>query len=104
VLHCCARAPVWCCGSSLVVVNRGQVLELPAARCSSSRVVDVSLGLSSDSSIFVNLPLCRLGRGWRIWFSGTTLYSLSLSSHVDNLRVVSYLLPLFTYSIFCAIC
>jgi hypothetical protein len=38
VLHCCARAPVWCHGSSLVAVDRGLVLELPTAPCSYSRV------------------------------------------------------------------
>jgi hypothetical protein len=35
--------------------------------------VDVSHGLSSGSSISVNLPLCRLGREQRYWFSGTEL-------------------------------
>jgi hypothetical protein len=58
---------------SLVSIHRGLVLGLPAARCSSSRagVVDVSFGSSSDSSISVNLPPCRPGRGQRNWFSGT---------------------------------
>jgi hypothetical protein len=60
-------------GFFLVAVNRGLVLELPDVQCSSSRagVVDVSLGLSSDSSISVKLPSCRLGRGQRNRFSGT---------------------------------
>jgi hypothetical protein len=65
VLCCWNRASVWCCGSSLISVHRGLVLGLPAARCSSSRAgtVDVSLGFGSGSSISVNLPPCRPGRG-----------------------------------------
>jgi hypothetical protein len=67
--------PVHLCGalSVLIFVRRGLVLELSAARCSSSRagVVDVSLGSGSGSSISVNLPSCRLRRGWQNWFSGT---------------------------------
>jgi hypothetical protein len=60
---------------SLVVVDRGLVLGLPTARCSSSRAgaMGVSLSFSSGSSISVNLPLCRLGRGRQNWFSGTEL-------------------------------
>jgi hypothetical protein len=79
------RAPMWC-WPDLVSVHRGLVLGLPAARCSSSRLVlglpaarcsssragavDVSLGSGSGSSIFVNLPPCRSGRGRWNWFSG----------------------------------
>jgi len=63
------------CGalSVLIVVHRGLVFGLPAAWCSSSRAgaVDVSLGSGSGSSISVNLPPCRPGRGRRNWFSGT---------------------------------
>jgi hypothetical protein len=91
-----------------LVVDRGLVLRLPAVWCSSSRAgaVDVFLGFGSGSSISVNISLCRLGHGRRNWFSGTEpcTCSLSLSSHVEYLRVVSYPLPLFIYSIFCAIC
>jgi hypothetical protein len=74
VLHCLTCAPAWCF-VCLVAVHRGLVFGLPAARCSSSRAgaVDVSYGISSGSSISVNLPLCRLGRGRRNWFSGTEL-------------------------------
>jgi hypothetical protein len=65
------------CGalSVLISVRRGLVLELSAARCSSSRAgaVDVALGSGSDSSISVNLPPCRPERGRRNWFSGTEL-------------------------------
>ena len=59
--------------SVLISVCRGLVLGLSAARCSSSRAgaVDVSLGSGSGSSISVNLPPCRPGRGRRNWFSGT---------------------------------
>jgi hypothetical protein len=66
------------CGalSVLISVRRGLVLELSAARCSSSRVgaVDDSLGSSNGSSISVNLPPCRPERGRRNWFSGTELH------------------------------
>jgi hypothetical protein len=73
VLFFCTRTPVWCC--SLIFVHRDLVLGLPTARCSSSRAgaVDVSLGSGSGSSISVNLPPCRPGRGRRNWFSGTEL-------------------------------
>lgn len=68
-------SPVHLCGalSVLIIVHRGLVLGLPAARCSSSRAgaMDVSLGSDSGSSIFVNLPSCRSGRGRQNWFSGT---------------------------------
>jgi hypothetical protein len=68
-------SPVHLCGalSVLIIVHRGLVSGLPAARCSSSQagVVDVSLGSVSGSSISVNLPPCRSGRGRRNWFSGT---------------------------------
>jgi hypothetical protein len=69
LLHLCACVVL----SDLVSVHRGLVLGLPAARCSSSRagVVDVSFGSGSSSSISVNLPPCRPGRGRRNWFSGT---------------------------------
>jgi hypothetical protein len=67
--------PVHLCGalSVLISVRRGLVLELSAARCSSSRAgaMDVSLGSGSGSSISVNLPPCRPGRGRQNWFSGT---------------------------------
>jgi hypothetical protein len=67
--------PVLLCGAllALIVVHRGLVFGLPAARCSSSRAgaMDVSHGLSSGSSISVNLPSCRSGRGRWNWFSGT---------------------------------
>jgi hypothetical protein len=67
--------PVHLCGalSVLISVRRGLVLELSAARCSSSRTgaVDVSLGSGSGSSISVNLLPYRPGRGRRNWFSGT---------------------------------
>jgi hypothetical protein len=67
VLLCSVVLPVRLCGalSALIVVHRGLVLGLPAAWCSSSRAgaVDVSLGSGSGSSIFVNLPPCRSGRG-----------------------------------------
>ena len=70
-------SPVHMCGalSVLIIVHRGLVPGLPAARCSSSRVgaVDVSLGSGSGSSISVNLPPCRPGRGRRNWFSRTEL-------------------------------
>jgi hypothetical protein len=75
VLLCFVVLPVHLCGalSVLISVRRGLVLELSAAWCSSSQagVVDVSLGSGSGSSISVNLPSCRPGRGWRNWFSGT---------------------------------
>jgi hypothetical protein len=68
-------SPVHLCGalSVLIIVHRGLVPGLLVARCSSSRagVVDVSLGSGSGSSISVNLPPCRPGRGRRNWFSGT---------------------------------
>jgi hypothetical protein len=72
VLLCSVALPVRLFGA-LIVVHRGLVLGLLAARCSSSRAgaVDVSHGLSSGSSISVNLPPCRSGRGRRNWFSGT---------------------------------
>jgi hypothetical protein len=87
VLCCRNRALLRCSDSCLISVHRGLVLELPAARCSSSRAgaVDVSLGSGSGSSISVNLPPCRPGRGRRNWFSGT------------ELRAVSYLLPHYIY-------
>ena len=70
-------SPVHLCGalSVLIIVHCGLVPRLPAARCSSSRAgaVDVSHGLSSGSSIPINLPLCRPGRGRWNWFSGTEL-------------------------------
>ena len=69
--------PMHLCGalSVLIIVHHGLVLGLPAARCSSSQAgaVDVSLGSGSGSSISVNLPPCRPGRGRRNWFSGTEL-------------------------------
>jgi hypothetical protein len=75
VLLCSVVSPVHLCGalSVLIIVHRGLVPGLPAARCSSSRAgaVDVSLGSGSGSSISVNLPPCRPGRGRRNWFSGT---------------------------------
>ena len=74
-LRCSIASPVRVCAAvdSLVSVHRGLMLGLPAARCSSSRAgaVDVSLGSGSGSSISVNLPPCRSGRGRRNWFSGT---------------------------------
>jgi hypothetical protein len=81
-------------------VNRGLVLGPPAARCTSaSRVGAVDVSLGSDSSIFVYHQLCSLGRERRNWFSGTEpCVRLSLSSHVDNLRAVSYPLPCSVYS------
>jgi hypothetical protein len=74
VLFLCSEV-LLCFVDSLVSVHRGLVLGLPAARCSSSRAgaVDVSLGSDSGSSISVNLPPCRPGRGRRNWFSGTEL-------------------------------
>jgi hypothetical protein len=67
VLLCSVDLPVRLCGalSILIVVHSGLVLELPATRCSSSRAsaMDVSLGFGSGSSISVNLPPCRSGRG-----------------------------------------
>jgi hypothetical protein len=75
VLLCSVVSPVHLCGalSVLIIVHCGLVPRLPAAWCSSSRAgaVDVSLGSDSDSSISVNLPPCRPGRGRRNWFSGT---------------------------------
>lgn len=69
--------PVHLCGalSVLISVHHGLVLELSAARYSSSRAgaVDVSLGSGSGSSISVNIPPCRPGRGRRNWFFGTEL-------------------------------
>jgi hypothetical protein len=61
--------------SVLISVHRGLVLGLSAARCSSSRAgaVDVSFGSGSSSSISVNLPPCRSGRGRRNWFLGQNL-------------------------------
>jgi hypothetical protein len=72
-LCCCASVPVWCRALCLVSIHRGLVLGLPATRCSSSQAgaMDVSLGSDSGSSISVNLPTCRSGRGRRNWFSGT---------------------------------
>jgi hypothetical protein len=74
-LLCPVARSVRLCGvrSVLIIVHRGLVLGLPAARCSSSRagVEDVSLDSGSGSSISVNLPPCRSGRGRRNWFSGT---------------------------------
>jgi hypothetical protein len=68
-------SPVHLCGalSVLIIVHCGLVPGLPAAWCSSSRAgaVDVSLGSGSGSSISVNLPPCRPGRGRQNWFSGT---------------------------------
>jgi hypothetical protein len=59
--------------SVLISVHRVLVFELSAAWCSSSRagVVDVSFGSGSGSSISVNLPPCKPGRGRQNWFSGT---------------------------------
>jgi hypothetical protein len=75
VLLCSVDLTTRLCGalSVLISVRLGLVLGLSAARCSSSQAgaVDVSLGSDSGSSISVNLPLCRPGRGWRNWFSGT---------------------------------
>jgi hypothetical protein len=64
--------PMHLCGalSVLIIVHCGLVLRLPAARCSSSRAGAV-VGSGSGSSISVNLPSCRPGRGRRNWFSGT---------------------------------
>jgi hypothetical protein len=60
---------------SLVSVHHGLVLGFPAARCSSwAGAVDVSLGSGSDSSISVNLPSCRSGRGRQNWFSRSEPY------------------------------
>jgi hypothetical protein len=60
--------------SVLISVHRGLVPGLPAAWCSSwAGAVDVSHGLSSSSSVSVNLSLCRPGRGRWNWFSGTEL-------------------------------
>ena len=77
VLLCSVDLIVRLCGalSVQISVRRGLVLELSAARCSSSRAgaVDVSLGSGSGSSISVHLPPCRPGRGRRNWFSGTEL-------------------------------
>ena len=77
VLLCSVDFIVCLCGalSVLISVHRGLVSGLPAVRCSSSQAgaVDVSHGLSSGSSISVNLPLCRPERGRRNWFSGTEL-------------------------------
>ena len=74
MLRCIISVPVGTL-SVLIVVHRGLVLGLSAARCSSSwaGAVDVSLGSGSGSSISVNLPLCRPGRGRRNWFFGTEL-------------------------------
>ena len=74
MLRCIISVPVGTL-SVLIVVHRGLVLGLSAARCSSSRAgaVDVTLGSGSGSSISVNLPPCRPGRGRRNWFSGTEL-------------------------------
>jgi hypothetical protein len=73
----CLAAPPCACVvlSDLVSVHRGLVFGLPAARCSSSQAgaVDVSFGSGSGSSISVNLPPCRPGRGRQNWFSGTEL-------------------------------
>ena len=75
VLLCSVDLIVRLCGalSVLIIVHRGLVSGLPAARCLSSRAgaVDVSLGSGSGSSISVNLPSCRSGRGRRNWFSRT---------------------------------
>ena len=75
VLLCSIDLTVHLCGdvSVLISVHRGLVLGLPAARCSSSRVgaEDVSLGSGSGSSISVNLPPCRPGRGRQNLFSRT---------------------------------
>jgi hypothetical protein len=77
VLLCSIDLTVHLCGalSILISVLRGLVIGLPAAWCSSSRAgaVDVSHGLSSGSSIFVNLSLCRPERGRWNWFPGTEL-------------------------------
>jgi hypothetical protein len=74
VLLCYVELTVHLCGalSVLISIRRGIVLGLSAAWCSSSRAcaVDVSFGSSSGSSISVNLPPCRPGRGRRNWFSG----------------------------------
>jgi hypothetical protein len=70
----CSSAPLMhVCGAvRLIIVHRGLVLGLPAARCSSSRAgaVDVSLGSGSGPSISVNLPPC-IGGG--IGFLGQNL-------------------------------
>jgi hypothetical protein len=70
----CISAHVRCC-FDLIIIHRGIVLGLPVVRCSSSRAgaVDVSHGLSSGSSISVNLPPCMSGRGRWNWFSGQNL-------------------------------
>jgi hypothetical protein len=77
VLLCSVDLTVRLCGalSVLISFHRGLVPGLPDARCSSSwaGAMDISHGLSSGSSISVNLPLCRPRRGWRNWFSGTEL-------------------------------
>jgi hypothetical protein len=77
VLPCSVGLTLRMCGalSVLISVHRGLVPGLPVVRCSSSRAgaVDVSHGLSSGSSIPINLPLCRPGRGRWNWFSGTEL-------------------------------
>jgi hypothetical protein len=66
---CFTCPPVWCC-VCLIIVHRGLVLGLPAAWCSPSRAgaMAVSHGLSSGSSISVNLQLCRSGCGRGIGF------------------------------------
>jgi hypothetical protein len=67
--------PVHLCGalSVLISVRRGLVLELSAARCSSSRVGAMDVGSGSGFSISVNLPPCKPERGRWNWFSGTEL-------------------------------
>jgi hypothetical protein len=73
VLLCSVDLTVRLCGalSVLISVRRGLVLRLSTARCSSSRAGAVDVSFGSGSSISINLPPCRPGRGRWNWFSGT---------------------------------
>jgi hypothetical protein len=70
-------SPVHLCGalSVLIIVHRGLVSELPAARCSSSRAsaVDVSLGSGSGSSISATSRRAGPDVGGGIGFLGQNL-------------------------------
>ena len=65
---------MWCC-IHLIIVHRGLVLGLPAARCSSSRagVVDVSLDSGSGSSISATSRRAGPDVGGGIGFLGQNL-------------------------------
>jgi hypothetical protein len=100
-LRCSIASPVRVCAAvdSLVSVHRGLVLGLPAARCSLLGPVPWT-SPSAPAAALVSPSTSRragpdVGGGLVFW--DRTSCSLSWSSHVDNLRAVSYPLPLIIY-------